>query len=277
MAELNEVVAEAAEEVADQAENVVEVSRALDSKALSIGLLIGFGVGIPLGFGWANRRLRLKYEQIAEDEIDEMRTHFRARMVAREDKPDLGEAVKIAEREGYSAPNTPKVEERENGGKVGEQEEEIEVEVVVVEEVEEEETSETEVNVFESQWDYEEEVRLRRPDRPYIIHADEQHERNYTESTFTYYEGDDVLADERDNVIEDAEKVVGVANLDKFGHGSGDPNILYIRHDTLAIEVEVVKNDGSYAEVVHGFPAVEHSDGPDRRPRKRFDDEPDTG
>ena len=275
MAELaeaaTEAVAEAAEEVAEHAEHVAEVSRALDGRALGIGLTIGLISGGIAGGLYINRRLRLKYEQIAEEEIEEMREHFRKRLVAKEDKPDLNELSKVVEREGYAKPNVPIIKEREDGVEVGGKEAKEDEVVAEAKEVEEMETSETEVDADEN-WDYEEETRLRRPDRPYVIHIDEQHEREYTESTLTYYAGDDVLCDERDNVIEDPEQVVGVANLEKFGHGSGDKNIVYIRNDLLAVEMEVVKNDANFAEVVHGF--VQHSES-DRPKRTRFnDDEP---
>lgn len=286
MAELTEatdVVAEVADSVADEATHVAEVSRALDPRELRL-FLVGLGVGLVggavAGGLVANRRLRLKYEQVAEDEIDEMREHFRARLLAKEEKPNLTAMTKkaetIAQDEGYSAPNTPKLEEVKDAVV----EEEV-VEEVVVEEVEEDAPEEEVVrNVFEADtgkdpdddWDYAAETAARNPKKPYIIHVDEQHESDYPESSLVYYEGDDVLCSEDDSVIEDKEAVVGVENLNRFGHGSGDKNVLYIRNDVLGIEVEVVKNDGNYAEVVHGF--VQHSDVPSRRRHRKFDDDP---
>lgn len=280
MAELNEVVAEVAEEVADQAEHVAEVSRSLSGRDLAIGFAVGFMITAPLAYWWTNRRLRIKYVAIAEQEIDEMREHFRKRLAVREEKPELETVV---EREGYAQPNTPKVKESED--EVVEEEEVKGFEVQIPEEydpkdiVVEEEAPQAEVrNIFEDEWDYEEEIKLRRPERPYVIHVDERHERDYTESSLIYYEGDDVLADRQDHVIDDVEKVVGTDNLDKFGHGSGDPNIVYVRNDLLAVEMEIVKNDDAYAKVVHGF--VQHQYDPDhkydRRQKQRFDDDPGT-
>lgn len=289
LAEATEAVAEVAEEVAEQAINVAEASRGLDPQQLRL-LLVGLGGGLIGGFVvgglYINRRLRTSYEKLAEEEISEMREHFRARLLAKEEKPDLSsEAAKIVKREGYDGPATPVIEEEEDGVQAGGTSSEEDEETVVVEEVEVEEegeASETSVNVFDEQkthadddWDYEEEVRLRRPDRPYVIHYDEQHDpdKPYTEQTLVYYAGDDVLCDERDTPIDDKEKVVGEGNLEKFGHGSHDKNVVYIRNDVMQIDVEIVKNDGSYAEVVHGF--VQHSDELDRRRRShRFDDEP---
>lgn len=277
-----EVVADVAEEVAEAAEHVAEVSRGMDPRDFRL-LLTGFSVGSIGGFvlgGWlAVRRLDTKYRELAESEIDEMREHFRRRLIAREDKPDLAtEASKIAEREGYSTPQTPIQEERDEVSPPEGDEEEVVVEEVEVEV--ETETPETEVNLFEETskeasegWDYEEEHRLRRPDRPYVIHVDERHEKDgYTEISLTYYAADDVLCDEHDTPVDDKEKIVGEGNLEKFGHGSHDKEIVYVRNDVMQIDVEIVKNDGSYAEVVHGFA---HSDEPHHhRGRPRFDDEP---
>jgi hypothetical protein len=283
--EATEVVAEVAEHVADQADNVAEVARAVDGKARAIGLGIGLVGGAVVAYMYANKRLRDKYEQITQEEIDEMREHFRKRALVKEEKPDLAAAVdQITEREGYSSPQTPVIKEDKDEA---EPEEEADVRTVGASEEEpqeedEVEASAAEVNVFEKAekeadegWDYEHEVSERLPGKPYIIHVDEQHEHEgYTEMSLIYYAGDDVLCDYHDTPVDDKEKVAGEANLEKFGHGSGDPNIVYVRNDALEIEMEIVKNEGSYAEVVHGFRHGEY--GPTRKV-KRFDDDTGTG
>lgn len=279
MAELTDaanVAADVAESVAEEATNVAEVSRAVTPQT-SRGVLIGLGLGLiggaVIGGLYMNRRLSKKYEELVEEEVSEMREHFRARLTAREEKPTLDEVEEIVEREGYDGPAKPVIEEVKD--EVVPEVEAVE-ETVEEEEVEEVVPSEEVRNVFDDtdkdpdvEWDYEAEVALRRPDYPYIIHVDEQHEKGYIESDLIYYEGDDVLCAENDSVLEDKEKVVGVENLGKFGHGSEDKDTLYIRNDVLGIEVKVVRNDGSYAEVVHGF---QHSDEVSNRRRRQFDD-----
>ena len=176
MAEL-EAVAEVAEAVGEEAFEVAEAARNVDPKWLMIGLGIGLVSGGVLGYGIANKRLRVKYEQIAEEEIDEMREHFRRRLIAKEEKPDLStEASKIVEREGYDGPATPVVEEEEDGTVPPEEEEVYEDPVLAEETVEEVETTQVE-NVFDKDepqdggWDYEAEIARRRPEFPYIIHG----------------------------------------------------------------------------------------------------------
>jgi hypothetical protein len=246
MAELTEAVAEAAEVVADEALEVAEVSRSLSGREVRLVLIcLGSGmiVGGAMGAFFMERRLRTRYEKIAEEEIDSMREHFRSRLVAKETKPDLSDLGKKVERLGY----VPQPEIK-NPEQVAEETYNIFKDAEIVDD-----------------WDMEHEKASRTPRMPYVIHVDERHESGYTESTLTYYAGDDVLCDERDKIIEDQDLVVGVMNLDRFGHGSGDPNIVYIRNDDLAIEVEVVKSDRTFAEDVHG---ITHSDPPrERRPR----------
>lgn len=278
MAELNDVVADVAEEVAEGAEYVAEVSRALDTRLVVVGVISGFVTGFVAGGWYINHRLRAQYQQIAEEEIDEMREHFRRRLVAKEVKPDLGkEAAKIVEREGYDGPAHPVLQEDEDGA-VPPEEEEIYEDPVLAEEAEaEEEVTETVENVFDKDepqaggWDYEAEVARRRPEFPYVIHEDERHEKEgYTHTELTYYAGDDVLTDTDERPVEDVDKVVGTANLEKFGHGSGDKDVVFIRNDALELEVEVTRDEGNYSEVVHG---IKHSADPPRRRRVRFDDE----
>lgn len=134
------------------------------------------------------------------------------------------------------------------------------------------------VNIWDAEtpedvWDYTEEMRVRDANSPYVIHKDEfdQNENDWEHDTLTYYEGDDVLADGKDDAL-DQDDIVGVENLGKFGHGSQDPNIVYIRNERLQLDMEVVHSDGSYAEEVHGY--VEHSDTqPRRRGRRHHDTE----
>jgi hypothetical protein len=100
-------------------------------------------------------------------------------------------------------------------------------------------------------WDYDEEVAQRGPEHPYIIHRDEffAEELDYSHSSLMYYRGDDILVDELDVPIYNADKIVG--NL-TFGHGSQDPHIVYIRNDRLKAEYEVLLDYGTFAAEILG-------------------------
>lgn len=93
----------------------------------------------------------------------------------------------------------------------------------------------------------------REPGRPYVISVTEftDNETQYGQNSISYYQGDDVLADERDQPIPDIEYIVGRKNL-RFGDGSGDPNIVFVRNDELEVDFEVCQSLGTYAEEVLG-------------------------
>jgi len=109
-------------------------------------------------------------------------------------------------------------------------------------------------NIFDGddEWDYAVELPTRNPNRPYIIHADEfaADERGFdSQSTLTWYEGDQILTDSSEVPIYDVRNTVGEL---RFGHGSGDPNVVYIRNEKLRAEYEIVRDFSSYQDTVLG-------------------------
>lgn len=128
-----------------------------------------------------------------------------------------------------------------------------------------------EINVFEANeidWDWELEERLRVDAGIYVLHRDEffsDEEGWENQQTLTYYAGDDVLCDERDVPIYGGTRLIGEL---KFGHGSGDPDTFYVRNVNTQSEYEVIRNPGSYEDLIKGLvyeeePAtLEHSRGP---------------
>lgn len=111
-------------------------------------------------------------------------------------------------------------------------------------------------NVFGNEpegWDWAIEVANRNEEEPYIIHKDEydhQEAEEYSQTSLTYYQGDDVLVNPDDTPIYDYKKFVG-DNL-KFGHGSFDPSIVYVRNTKLLAEYEIILDRGYYQVEVLG-------------------------
>lgn len=129
-------------------------------------------------------------------------------------------------------------------------------------------------------FDYAAEIANRSEDHPFVVSFDEfnENEEGHSQVTLTYFDGDDVLIDEKEQPIEDVENTVGMENLQKFGHGSNDSKIVYIRNERLDLDFEVVLSHGKYVEEVLGF--LEHSgdtrhssDRRDKILRFRGDDE----
>lgn len=118
------------------------------------------------------------------------------------------------------------------------------VEVVVVEQ-----------NIFAGDtddWNYETELGRRSKELPYILHKDEFYDSDtdYTQMTLTWYEGDKILADEDDQPIYNHNSIVGPL---LFGHGSGDPNVVYVRSDKNRAEYEILRHEGLYSVEVAGL------------------------
>lgn len=98
----------------------------------------------------------------------------------------------------------------------------------------------------------------RDPSAPYIITREEflQNEPDHEQLKFTYWEGDDVLVDDREefNPINDTERVAGDDNLLHFGYGSGDEHVVYIRNEAVdpPFDLHVTRSTGKYAHEVMG-------------------------
>lgn len=122
-------------------------------------------------------------------------------------------------------------------------------------------------------FDYDQELLRRDPDRPYLITDEEFNEAgpDYEQVSFTYYEGDGVLANVQDQTIDDIENTVGADNLMRFGDGSGDENIVYIRNVKLEMDIELSRSTGKYSVEVAGLEdSAELRHGDDRRVLRKF-------
>lgn len=105
---------------------------------------------------------------------------------------------------------------------------------------------------YRDDWDYEVETEVRKNiDGPYVIHAEEyeDNEGGFPQEVLTWYEGDRILATEAGEPIHNDQEVVGDL---RFGHGSGDPNVCYVRNPDRCMEYEVLRHSGFYAVEVMG-------------------------
>ena len=103
------------------------------------------------------------------------------------------------------------------------------------------------------------------PDRdrenPYVITVDQfmndEDDFNQERVQLTYWEGSDTLADERGVMMDRVNETIGDENLMKFGLGSKDRNIVYVRNEKIGADYEIVKDERSYYTVVLGAPDPE--------------------
>jgi len=250
------------EEVANNLEEVAEVTRTVNAAvvwAFMGGTWFGMAVGAIFGYRLGVRRTKAKAMQEAEAEIDSMREQFRQRDLARQNEAEkvsyatkdgivedmYQETVKDA---GYMMGQKPLVDYTKPGERplpppvpVQEPKPVFQREVV-------DETIDG--------WNYADEFAKRRAGKPYVIHEDEFTNDNlpsHAITTYTYYQVDGVLADEDGSRLPNVAEIVGDA-LNRFGHGAGDPNIVFVRNDVLQLQIEITRlPNESYEQSVEGL------------------------
>jgi len=234
------------EEVAENLEEAAAVVRTLDTKAVGFllgGLAVGVGIGFFIGYRYNREKLRMEAFEASEEELQRIREYY-----GRTEKPELENIV--AER-GYATSEEPS---RPLPAPVPVREPEAfepPTEPVTI--------PEGDVEVKEKDkdagWSMPLELAQRTPHVPYIIHQDEymENDTEFPQVTLTYYENDEVLADVDDTVINNAEQIVGVSTLSRFGHGSDDYNVVYVRNPHLEMEYEICRVQKSFEVEVQGL------------------------
>jgi hypothetical protein len=277
----------------DVAEGAKHLVRRGFQRGTATGLVIGLSAGAVAGYFIAKRQLKAKYAKIADEEISEMRQHYFEKGKALESeaaKRPLGEIVK---EQGYSPEEDEEEEESTAPPMVVRPafpEPDIrrplpprsKAELDADELAEQAKEAEPKTrNVFQEaevthEWDWHKERRSRSPEAPYVIHKDEIDEMDYQVLTVTYYEGDNVICYDNDEILDPdkRDEILGEDNLDRFGHGSQDASIVYIRNDKLELVYEVVRSPNWYAEEVHGFSHTDYGRNLERmRVRERDEQE----
>lgn len=260
-----QVIETVAEEIAENLEEAADVTRAIDTRAVGFfvgGIGVGFAIGFFFGHRWNKEKIKAEAFKQSEAEVEKIREIYRSstetvRVV--EDKPSLEEVV---EERGYSTRVTDEEMERPTRPPV------------VVKPAtphvppfpDQEPTFETPVGSKgkDDGWDWKVELAQRTHDRPYILHQNEFTEKEaegFSQVTYTYYIGDEVLTDEGEDIVENPDVVVGTFNLDRFGHGADDFDVLYVRNQRLSMEFEICRVHESYQEAMERSVGNEQ-DGP---------------
>lgn len=235
------------EEVAQNLEEMAEVTRRFNPSGVSYflgGLVVGAAVGFYFGHRWNKEKLKLEAFEESAEEVRKIREVYQQKAVAAEPKGDLN---KIIEDRGYSTA----ADREEITTELSEEQMRPLIAPVPIRE---------EIEIVESKnkddgWDYPKELETRSASKPYVIHQDEFNdpEIEYDHVTYTYFEADDVLVDDADNEpVLHPDMVVGQDNL-KFGHGSDDLDVVYVRNDRLQQEMEICRSQRSYEEDVMGL------------------------
>jgi hypothetical protein len=221
--------------------------------------VVSFGIGIGVGYGirsYLNSRLVRSFQDIIDEveEEDQLRLNFNGH------NPEIVEMVREEEEFDYITIT----EEEDHLDIVIDRSAHPSVAGLGME-------PKTLFPEEDAGWDYEEQIAQRGPDQPYVIHVDEynDNETNYSQSTLTYYKGDNVLCDELDMPIYNADKV---ASPLLFGFASHDPSIVYIRNERLEADYEVLLDHGYFQVEVLGE-EIESSFESKKTPLHKFKEE----
>jgi len=242
------------EEVAMNLEEVAEATRRLNTTNVGYflgGCAVGFALGFYWGYKFNKESIRAEAFKKSEEEVAKIRQVYQQKTVAATPKPDLGQVV---EEQGYDQqerllkPPVPGVVEPTPVTPL--------VPPPIPPRV-----------VYEggkdknSGWNYTEELESRTTTEPYVIHQDEFNENDeYSKVTYTYYAEDDVLVDDEDqHPVPHGDLVVGLDNL-KFGHGSDDIDVVFVRNDRLGQDMEICRTHESYERKILGLNPEEADD-----------------
>lgn len=263
-------IEELAEEVATNLEEAAEVTRKLNTSGLgylAVGLGFGAAIGFYFGYKFNREKIRAEAFKDAELEVTRLRELYLQKSLAsvNMEKPPVeamveerGYAERIeysnrVENSGYSTPGRPLPAP-------------VPIQDIPADALDD--LPDNPVGTSKSKnakWNHEQEVKSRTPDAPYVIHQNEYNhsELGYDKVVYTYWAIDDVISDSQDDhPIPNGDIVVGVDNL-KFGHGSDDTDVVFVRNDRLELDMQICKVDKSFEEEVLGLNRNEVDDDDD--------------
>lgn len=203
--------------------------------------LVSLSAGVAVGYFVAQKRLGDAFDERLEQEIDQAKKFYR----------------QVAKVEEFSTPQTALAAIRPELMVAAEalttyqgrfDETKVEVPVAVRK------------NIFttpDPDVEWELLKRNRTEEAPYVLTQDEfmQGELEYAQVSLTYYAVDQVLSDDRDDVIEDtdADELIGLDNLKRFGLQTQDPDMVYVRNHVKELDIEIKRREDKFSEVVLGL------------------------
>ena len=178
--------------------------------------IVIFTAGAIIGSVVTWKLVKTKYEQIAQEEIDEVREYYAKKVdefTHKEESEDTAEVKPKITKEEYT--------EYAN----------------VINDLGYANITEEEVNKM---------------GKPYVITPEEYGDLDdYDLVSLTYY-ADGYLTDEQDNLIEDVDNVVGVDSLTHFGEYEDDS--VFVRNDSCTTDYEILLDERNYLDVINRNP-----------------------
>lgn len=191
---------------------------------MSFKHILAFALGAAVGTAASWRILKVKYEQIAQEEIDSVKGYYSekyAQNIRNEETKTEEESLNDAESkldEKYSDYSTIL-----NGNRYSRSNYNVEKKTVGVP-----------------------------GEAPYVIAPEEFGELDgYSTISITYY-ADQVLADDADHIINDVDDTVGFDSLTHFGEYEDDS--VFVRNDRRKCDYEILLSQRKYSEILKEKP-----------------------
>lgn len=215
--------------------------------------LASLTIGAASGYIFAKKKLDAEYNVKMEEEIARTKDFYKRVF----DKKDLEETAFEAGL-GEAAEALKSYQTVDTGTLFADQKVFLDDEEVVIEK-----------NIFDNGDALHIDKENRNTSVPYVIDIEEYMDTpdEFEQIQLTYYAGDNVLGDDKDEPINDINNTVGRLNLLQFGASDSDqPHILLVRNEKLKTDFEISYSEGKFAHEVLGF---QHSDETFQRTRPR--------
>lgn len=183
---------------------------------LSKLLIFAAGAGIGSAVTW--KFVKTKYERITQEEIDNVKEYYRKK-----------------NGENEAADESESVEVENNDKNVSPYERDVICYNSIIQSEGYSEVTESGEEVADT-------------DGPYVIDADEFGDSHEYDTDSLVYYADGVLATEADEVVDDANYIVGMNNLTKLTESGEDE--IFVRNDRTKCDYEVTRESRTFAEVV---------------------------
>lgn len=176
---------------------------------------VTFAVGAAIGSAATWQYVKTKYEQIAQEEIDQVREYYNNKKNSDKRSVTIEEVDKT-------------IEEADS--------KEVEKYKEVVD------------KVNYSAYSQSENKEVKNMDRPYVISPQDFDENDYEVVTLYYFD-DGYLTDADEILIDDIESMVTYDALTHFGEYEDDS--VYVRDDEKEIDYEILRDNRNYADVIN--------------------------
>jgi len=237
-----------------------------------------FAVGALLGSAVTYKLLKTKYEQIAQEEIDDVREYAK-KQIDYYDAFYRNEIEKLEEKEAENTLDLDDLKwEHDEARRIGDMkqltkrygmEEKKDLNTVLRERgllpIPDESRLTPKADLYPEDDEPEEEDEFEstpieemdtEKENIFMIPQDDfmESNENFEVISLTYYAEDGILTDERDEPVPDPENILGPNPFAAFGTDElEDPNVIYIRNERMSTDFEIIRNMASYVETVLGY------------------------